>query len=140
MILRRVSTRAAGATRSGFTLAELLAVVAILAILAGVAIPSSMAIVNNSKLRVARSDCNRYAGMLKTWSMEQGDQFQPLGYPAQEGDMSLLVSAGYLTQPPVTPWGNDTYYYTLAQSPNGTYEPIVYCTASDGSRVDSTQR
>jgi len=140
MILRRVTTRATGApARAGFTLAELLAVVAILAILAGVAIPSYMAIVSGQKLKVARSNCKMYAETLKQYAVNNVDNPNTVqGYPAQTGDLSFLVGAGLLSQPPATPWGGD-YFYELLQNPNtGIYEPVVYCQGPNGERIDST--
>jgi prepilin-type N-terminal cleavage/methylation domain-containing protein len=127
--------------RSGFTLAELLAVVAILAILAGVAIPSYMAIVNSSRYKVAKTECKKFAAMLKNYATANTEQNPGLdGYPAASGDMSILVSVGMLSQPPASPW-QTPYFFELAQNPNsGGYEPIVYCFSAGNERIDSTQQ
>ena len=137
MILRRVSTRAAaGATRTGFTLAELLAVVAILAILAGVAVPTYMAIVSGQKYKTARTQCKMYEETLKQFAVANVDNPNTVqGYPAQSGDLSFLVGAGLLSEPPATPWGGP-FYFELMQNPStGVYEPVVYCQGPNGERI-----
>jgi len=134
MLIRRITRNAAGQTaRSGFTLAELLAVVAILAILAGVAIPTYITLIGNQRVRIAKSECKKFAAMLKNFAADHQDEFPGTnGYPAMSGGLDILVQGGMLTQMPADPW-NRPYYYELAQSPTGFYEPIVMSGGPDGN-------
>jgi prepilin-type N-terminal cleavage/methylation domain-containing protein len=134
MLLRRVSRSAASRPlRAGFTLAELLAVVAILAILAGVAIPSYMAIVSSSRVRIAKSETKSLAGNLKNFAMQHIDDANyQQGYPDPSSGFGALVQEGMLTELPKDPWGA-LYYWELVQNPNsGTLEPVVYSSGSGG--------
>jgi prepilin-type N-terminal cleavage/methylation domain-containing protein len=133
MLLRRVTVSAAGQPlRAGFTLAELLAVVAILAILAGVAIPSFMVIVSNQRIKVTKSECKKFAGMLKTLAMNHQDDFpQNQGYPATSGGLDVLVQFSMLSQIPEDAWHNGFQWYLEANPVSGALEPIVISAGPD---------
>lgn len=133
MMIRRITRTAAGQTaRHGFTLAELLAVVAILAILAGVAIPTYITLIGNQRVRVAKSQCKQFAAMMKNFAADHQDEFpQTNGFPALNGGLDFLVQGGMLPQLPVDPWGRP-YSFELAQSATGFYEPIVTSGGPDG--------
>jgi prepilin-type N-terminal cleavage/methylation domain-containing protein len=142
MMIRRITRTAAGQmARSGFTLAELLAVVAILAILAGVAIPTYITLIGNQRVKIAKTECKKFASMLKNFANDHMDEFpQTSGFPAMNGDLGILVEAGMLTQLPLDPWQRH-YYYELAQSQTGFYEPIVYSDGPDGvNKISSIQQ
>jgi len=55
--------------------------------------------------RLARADTRKYAALLKKFSQEHGTEYFPLGYPALQGDLSILVEKGYLPDLPKDPWG-----------------------------------
>ncbi len=136
MMIRRITRTAAGQTaRSGFALAELLAVVAILAILAGVAIPTYITLIGNQRIKVAKTECKKFAAMLKNFAADHQDDFpQTNGYPSMNGGLDILVQAGMLTQLPLDPWSRP-YSFELAQSPSGFYEPIVMSGGPDGNSI-----
>ncbi len=138
MMLRRTTRNVAGHTaRAGFTLAELLAVVAILAILAGVAIPTYISLIGTQRERVALSDTKRFAAMLTQFAANHQDDFpQTNGFPAQSGDLSILVQDNMLASMPVDPW-QKPYYYELTQGPGGAYVPIVFTTTPDNRQIRS---
>jgi general secretion pathway protein G len=140
MLLRRVSrSTASRPLRSGFTLAELLAVVAILAILAGVAIPGYMAIVNNSRIRLAKSEAKSHVSHLKTFAIQHIDDpnfAQNQGYPDPSSGFTALIADGMLTQPPRDPWGAPYTWELVTNPSSGTLEPVVYSNGS-GSVISS---
>jgi general secretion pathway protein G len=121
MRLRHVEQGARVAVRAGFTLMELLVVVAILLVLVGVATPMYMRYLEESKVRVARTDCVRLAGELKNYYVLKGDY--PQGMPV----LDTLVAEGYMERLPLDPW-HMPYQWTL--KPVGidglTSAPIVW--------------
>lgn len=135
MMIRRISRNAVGRTaRTGFTLAELLAVVAILAILAGVAIPTYITLVGGQRVKIARSECKKFAAMLKNFAANHQEDFPGTGgFHAMSGGLEILVQDGMLAQLPKDPWGRE-YMFELAQSNLGAYEPIVTSGGPDGNQ------
>lgn len=127
MLLRSVSrSTASRPLRSGFTLAELLAVVAILAILAGVAIPAYMAIVSQQKVKAAKAECKILAGTLKNFAMANSDDPSlQNGYPDPSTGFQVLVQMSTLDRLPMDPWGNPYSWQLLANPNTGLPEPIV---------------
>src|SRR5262245_21715220 len=123
MRLRHLERGSRAAGRAGFTLMELLVVVAILLVLVGVATPMYMRYLEQSKVKVARTDCIRLAGELKNYYVSNGDY--PPGAPGFEG----LFAEGFLEKPPLDPWSMP-YHWTL--QPIGldgtTMAPIVWST------------
>jgi type II secretion system protein G len=123
--------------RAGFTLAELLAVVAILAILAGVAIPAYMSIVGQQKVKVATTECKHLAGSLKNFAMAHSDDTTlNQGLPDPSSGFQALIADGILERIPIDPWGAP-YYWSVVQNPNsGTLVPVVYSNGS-GKEISS---
>ena len=138
MLIRRINRNVAGQTaRSGFTLAELLAVVAILAILAGVAIPTYIALIGTQRERVALSDCKRFAAMLSQFAANHQDDFpNSWGYPAQSGGLEILVQDSMVAQLPLDPW-QKPYAYQLEAGPTGVMFPVVYTVTPDNKPIRS---
>jgi prepilin-type N-terminal cleavage/methylation domain-containing protein len=138
MMLRRTTRTVAGQTaRAGFTLAELLAVVAILAILAGVAIPTYISWIGTQRERVAKTECKKFASMLTLFAANHQDDFpQTNGYPSQSGGLEWLVQDGMLPQMPMSPW-QTPYYFELSTGPTGTLMPVVITTTPDNKMIRS---
>ena len=133
MLIRRLPTHAVGrSVRAGFTLAELLAVVAILAILAGVAIPTYISLIGNQRVRLAQSDTKRFASMISQFAANHQDDFPTTdGYPMQSGGLEFLVQDNMLQTLPLDPWGRP-YQFELVLGPTGVNMPVVYSFGPDG--------
>ncbi|HQR07789.1 MAG TPA: prepilin-type N-terminal cleavage/methylation domain-containing protein [Gemmatales bacterium] len=141
MMLRRTTRTVARQTvRAGFTLAELLAVVAILAILAGVAIPTYISLIGNQREKVARTECKKFSAMLTQYAANHQDEFPTTGgYPAQSGGLEILVQDGMLAQLPLDPW-QKPYFFELSTGPTGIFVPVVFTTTPDNRPIRSDDR
>lgn len=138
MMIRRINRNVAGQTaRAGFTLAELLAVVAILAILAGVAIPTYISLIGTQRERVALSDCKRFSAMLSQYAANHQDDYpNTWGYPAQSGGLDILVMDSMVAQLPLDPW-QKPYAFELVPGPTGVMFPVVYTVTPDNKQIRS---
>jgi len=141
MMLRRTTRTVAGQTaRAGFTLAELLAVVAILAILAGVAIPTYISLIGNQREKVAKTETKKFAAMLTQYAANHQDEYPNTGgYPMQSGGLEVLVQDGMLAQMPMDPW-QKPYFFELSTGPTGTFIPVVYTTTPDNRPIRSDDK
>lgn len=113
MVLRR---QVRAEARGGFTLMEMLVVVAILVVLAGAAVPIYMRYLDDAKKDRARLDVKTIATVVETYKVKYGD------YPA---------SLAELVQPPdgaqpyidatslIDPWGREYQY--APQGPNNAH-------------------
>ncbi len=115
----RMKTRAArqGCRVSGFTLIEVLIVVVILGILAGLIVPRIMDEPDKAKLVAAKNDIRTLKSALKLYRLDNGV------YPSAEQGLSALVkkpetgdvprnwkAGGYLERLPKDPWGSEYIY------------------------------
>ena len=103
--------------RNGFTLIEVLVVVAILAILAAIVVPSIMNRPDEAKQVAARADIRAIVQSLKLYRLDNGF------YPSTDQGLAALVQrpttqpvppnwkqGGYLERLPRDPWGGDYQY------------------------------
>ena len=105
--------------RAGFTLMELLVVVAILVVLVGVATPMYLSYLDQSKRKVARADAVRLAGELKNFAVSHDGEYPP------ENTWDLVPLE---KKPPLDPWGQP-YQWTLLESPQvdgAVLVPVVW--------------
>lgn len=110
-----------GATRRslGFTLLELLVVIVIIGLLAGLVVPRYFDTVGKSKTKVARAQIDALEKALDQYRLDVG------AFPSNEQGLESLMlqptglakwQGPYLKKPaPKDPWGN-AYVYKLAES------------------------
>jgi general secretion pathway protein G len=116
MILLRFVRRPQHRTR-GFTLIEILIVVVILGILAGLVVVNVMDRPDQARVVAAKSDIQAIMSALKLYRLDNGT------YPSAEQGLEALVrkptigeiprhwkSGGYLDRLPKDPWGMDYQY------------------------------
>jgi type II secretion system protein G len=145
MVIRKNNQQARRRRRAGFTLAELLAVVAILAILSGVAIFGFKEIIGNARVRTATSECKALASALKTFATAHVDDFPAAqGFPDPSTGFEVLLQTGMVDRIPTDPWKNP-YYWDLQPNAANILEPIVYSAGPDatpgtGDDINSQQQ
>ena len=125
MRIQRQNRRGRG---RGFSLIEMLAVLALMAIVAGVVTMSVRPLMLKGKQNAARAEVGVIAGALESFYSVYGR------YPTNEEGLDVLrrktekLDEPLLTQDPVDPWGHPYQYNTPGR--DGPYE--VICFGSDG--------
>jgi type IV pilus assembly protein PilA len=128
--------------QAGFTLIELMVVVAILGILTAILIPNFVRARSSSKLATCQLDLRNIAAGLELYYVENQ------GYPAAAGWDSTLMAGGYMRAVPRSPIDQASYGYStnagqnsfvLSDGPNkytqsGVNGYVVY-TATGGLQI-----
>jgi general secretion pathway protein G len=104
-------------TQSGFTLIEILVVITILAILAGLLVPRVMDRPDQARVVAAKNDIRAIQSAINLYRLDSGV------YPSTDQGLLALVQrpesgnvprnwkqGGYLERMPKDPWGNDYQY------------------------------
>ena len=134
MKLATASTRAA--RRAGFTLLEVLVVVAILVILAGVGVVATTRYLENARKSQAQLQCRSLASACETYYL---DPRSGGTYPASLNELvnfpgGSLLKNGY--DDLKSPWGtNNPYVLQQTTSSEGSTIIFVYVDAPDGTRI-----
>lgn len=116
---------------SGFTLIELMVVIIILGILAGLIVPRIMEDPDKAKVVKAKLQIESFSAALKRFKLDNGD------YPGTDQSLQALVEKpsvgkiparypekGYLPKIPKDPWGNDYVY--VCPGEHGDFDIISY--------------
>jgi len=128
--------RAAGRRSAGFTLLEMLVVLVIIGLIAGLVGPQLMGRVDTSKVTAADTQVRMLKSALDTMRLDIGR------YPTKDEGLALLVAppkdehiaakwqGPYLSESnvPLDPWGNPYQYDTLP----GTTTVYLYSFGADG--------
>ncbi|WP_408902038.1 type II secretion system major pseudopilin GspG [Roseicella sp. DB1501] len=127
--MRNTSPRMRGASgQAGFTLLEILVVVAILGLLVGLVAPAAMRQLGGAKTSLAKQSIQRLGGVLDLYRLDMGD------YPTTEQGLQALVTrpAGatvwngpYLKAdqgPLADPWNHPYLYRYPASRPGRDYD------------------
>ena len=114
----RFTTNLAGSKQSGFTLIEVMVVIAIIGIMASLIVPRIMSKPDEARVIAAKQDIGTLVQALKLYRLDIGR------YPTTQQGLQSLVekpvtepvpqnwkTGGYLDRLPKDPWGN-AYQYT----------------------------
>lgn len=113
--------------RPGFTLIEMIVVLAIIAVVAVMIVPNVIGRPDQARVTVAKTDLRTISAALKVYRLDNGD------YPTTEQGLAALVrrptvapqpanwsSEGYLPDEPLDPWGKPYAYRSPGE--NGGFD------------------
>lgn len=122
-------------SQQGFSLIEIMVVLVIIALLAGIVGPRVLGQAEEARKKKAVADFSNFATALKLYKL---DNFT---YPSTEQGLEALVSKpsippepknykadGYMEKLPLDPWGNEYLY--LSPGENGAFD--IYTYGADG--------
>jgi general secretion pathway protein G len=123
------SPRAWACNEDGFTLLELLVVLAILGLLIGLVAPQAIRILSTSKEKIAAQSIERIVGILDIYRLDVGS------YPTTDQGLEALIRkpAGVANwngpyvkgnQVPLDPWGHPFQYRSPSQRPGHDFDLI----------------
>lgn len=117
--------------RPGFTLIELMVVIVILGILAGIVAPRFMDEPHKARVVKAKLQIGNFSTALKKYYLDNGF------YPSTEQGLKALTkkpasgkvprqypSGGYMSKIPQDPWGNDYVY--ISPGAHGSFDLMSY--------------
>jgi len=133
MIVRPVSSRLASRARAGFTLLEVLVVVAILIILASVATFATMRYMEDAKINQASLQMQKIEQGCKAYYSTNGGNWpsslEELVVPSASGQPLLEGGASAL----MSPWGTQ-YQISFMEDSVGAQRLVVFCFDTNGKR------
>ncbi|WP_052417607.1 type II secretion system major pseudopilin GspG [Cellvibrio mixtus] len=131
----RYPGRKAEARQAGFTLVEIMVVVIIIGLLAGIVVPNVMDNLDKANVKKARADFSSLQTALKLYRIDN------FNFPTTEQGLEALVTkpsiapvprnykeSGYIDNLTKDPWGNDYQY----MSPGEGHEYDIYSLGADG--------
>lgn len=107
--------------QKGFTLVELLVVVAIIAILAAVLLPKLLGYTNNARESRAQGDLASMRSIVEAYAADEGQG----SYPDGNNINNVLNDKGIRWGEITDPWGQPYVYYTKTEGSNITGYAIV---------------
>ena len=116
--------------KAGFTLIELMIVIAIIAILAAILVPNFLKARAQGQLTACKSNCKNIATALEMYSSDNGGR-----YPTPTNLTSKLTGGNYLKLIPTCPAaGSDTYSpaFSSVQTPDSF---SFYCDGNNHSKA-----
>lgn len=129
MLTRTIYPASAGRVEqsdAGLTLIEMIVVLAIIALVAALIVPSVIGRPDQARVTVARADLKSIGAALKMYRLDTG------GYPTSEQGLAALVSKptsgpaaenyatdAYLAQMPSDPWGHPYLYRSPGEAGAG---------------------
>jgi len=115
--------RTIGDPDAGLTLIEMIVVLAIIALVAALIVPSVIGRPDQARVTVAQTDLKSIGAALKMYRLDNGS------YPTTEQGLAALVTKpttgpaapnwsaeGYLAQPAIDPWGHPYLYHSPGQT------------------------
>ncbi|MCA8836273.1 MAG: type II secretion system major pseudopilin GspG [Gammaproteobacteria bacterium] len=113
--------------QSGFTLIEILVVIVIIGLLAGIVVPNLVGQVDEAKITTARSNMSSISNALTMYRLKNGR------YPSSDQGLQALTAGDslkrFMDRIPKDPWDNEYQYISPGQ--NGDYE--LYSFGGDGA-------
>lgn len=126
------------ANQSGFTLLEMLVVLVIIGLLAGLVGPKLFSKVDTSKVQTAKAQIKMLKGTLETFRLDMGrfptteEGLAILNNPPTDPQLKAKWHGPYLDEDlPPDPWGNP-YQYSIPGSHNQPF--ALYSFGADGKR------
>ncbi len=126
--MRRMNNKLYGRRTLGFTLIEVMVVIAILGILAALIVPNLTGKDDIARVQVAKSDIKQISSALEMYKLDN------LDYPTTDQGLEALSKkpdtvknwpqGGYLKKTPVDPWGKP--YLFLSPADSAPYDLISY--------------
>lgn len=108
----------------GFTLIELMIVIAILAILGAFAVNTFKGVIPNANVTAAKTDIKNFSNVLEQYSLQNNGK-----YPTTEEGLQKLVTDGMLKSKLLDPWKNPYQYRYPGQSGDA---PEIWSYGADG--------
>jgi prepilin-type N-terminal cleavage/methylation domain-containing protein len=121
MLLRKTSAQAQRRNRRGFTLMELLVVVAILLVLAGSSILAYQQIFAKSKVDVAMASAKQLSSQMENLAIMNGGN-----YPDPGNGFNDLIAKGLVTKIPTDPWGTPYLWSTMPLGDGSSFKVVVW--------------
>ena len=114
---QRIAPPHIGSSEQGLTLVEMIVVLAIIALIAALVVPSVIGRPDQARVTVAQTDLKSISAALKIYRLDNGDypstaqglaalSTKPTGEPAPRN----WNPSGYLDSLPTDPWGNPYLY------------------------------